>query len=70
MAKSQPPALPSVQRWEGQPYLHFSGKKSLGFGVSTEIETVTSFKSRNGPLSTPLSDYALCVGLNHKFITK
>ena len=29
----------------GQPYLHFSVKKTLGIGLSTGIETVTSFHS-------------------------
>ena len=44
VAKFQPLALPSLQRGGGgggQPYLHFSVEKTLGIGLSTEIELVS-----------------------------
>ena len=52
VAKFQPLALPSLQRGGGggggggeQPYFHFSVEKTLGIGLSTGIELVTSFHS-------------------------
>ena len=71
VAKFQPLALPSLQRGEGGGGRGWAAVPSfLSWKDPGHWSVHRDRTCELWPLSTPLSDYALCMGLNHKFITK